>query len=480
MAGISIDLVARVDKLEKNMARATKSIERFESRATKATNKLKSFGKALVGFLAARGAVNSLRQTAAELDKLGKTADKLGINVERLQELQFAGEQTGVAVETLNMGLQRFARRLGEAQKGTGEALKAINELGLNAQELAQMPLEDAFFKVGEAIANTANEMNQLALTQKFFDSEGVALLNTLRLGRRGFEELARQIQATGSVMSRSAIKDVETYNDSLNLLSKTYEKVKREITIFLAKPFAAIEDRRQFEKGGIKLAPPPDTKTFLRRAEQDAREADRRNRLTGKGSFFQEKGAPFRTKEQRSAPHAITQLNRRNQAELERDAAKIRGLFQAMNDEFRAFSFTLFNATTSALADTLFDTIINKGKSASDIMRQLALDVGRLLTQLAVRTAITGIGAAIGGPAAAFVGAAPIPAQHGFHGRVNKPTLFLAGENGPEDVDINPLGTRGAGGSGGLHIHLHGVSDASGMMQSLQQKRAEILRMVG
>lgn len=44
--------------------------------------------------------------------------------------------------------------------------------------------------------------------------------------------------------------------------------------------------------------------------------------------------------------------------------------------------------------------------------------------------------------------------AQHGFHGQVTEPTLFLAGEAGPEMVDITP---RGAGRMGGaVHLHLN------------------------
>ena len=46
-------------------------------------------------------------------------------------------------------------------------------------------------------------------------------------------------------------------------------------------------------------------------------------------------------------------------------------------------------------------------------------------------------------------------PAQHGFHGDVMKPTLFLAGEAGRERVDITP-GGGGGGGGGGVNVTIN------------------------
>ena len=48
--------------------------------------------------------------------------------------------------------------------------------------------------------------------------------------------------------------------------------------------------------------------------------------------------------------------------------------------------------------------------------------------------------------------------AQHGYSGMVSQPTLFLAGEAGPEMVDITPTGRMSGGfqGSGGQNFHFN------------------------
>lgn len=55
------------------------------------------------------------------------------------------------------------------------------------------------------------------------------------------------------------------------------------------------------------------------------------------------------------------------------------------------------------------------------------------------------------------------IGGQHGFHGRVSGPTLFMAGEHGTvEDVDITPVGQRRGGGGGMTFVYAPAFSSAS------------------
>ena len=66
-----------------------------------------------------------------QLDALGKTSRKLGVTTEFLSRFQVIANRAGISQETFNMGLQRFLRRLGEAQMGTGELLKPLQKMGI-------------------------------------------------------------------------------------------------------------------------------------------------------------------------------------------------------------------------------------------------------------------------------------------------------------------------------------------------------------
>jgi hypothetical protein len=98
-------------------------------KALVATKAVSGLGLAVTGTAAAVAAFAKVNFDA--IDRLGKTASKLGVNVELLQSMRYAAEQTGIAQNTLDMALQRFIRRAGEAAKGTGEAKGALRDLGI-------------------------------------------------------------------------------------------------------------------------------------------------------------------------------------------------------------------------------------------------------------------------------------------------------------------------------------------------------------
>jgi hypothetical protein len=64
-------------------------------------------------------------------DANGKTADKIGVGVEALQELRFAAKASGIEQQTLDMALQRFTCRAAEAAQGIGEAKDALAQMGI-------------------------------------------------------------------------------------------------------------------------------------------------------------------------------------------------------------------------------------------------------------------------------------------------------------------------------------------------------------
>jgi hypothetical protein len=50
-------------------------------------------------------------RSVSAADAIGKTADKMGVGVEVLQELRFAAKASGVEQQTLDMALQRFTAK---------------------------------------------------------------------------------------------------------------------------------------------------------------------------------------------------------------------------------------------------------------------------------------------------------------------------------------------------------------------------------
>ena len=95
----------------------------------------------------------------------------------------------------MDMGLQRFVRRTAEASRGTGEALNALRELRLDATKLVTMDLSAQMGLVAEAFSNVKTEADKVRLAQKLFDSEGVALVGTLKQGSAALDDMRKEAE---------------------------------------------------------------------------------------------------------------------------------------------------------------------------------------------------------------------------------------------------------------------------------------------
>lgn len=202
-----------------------------------------SFKTALVAAVGAGGLGLLISNSLKATDALAKTAGRIGTTTEALSALQYAGQLTGVEVNTMNMALQRFTRRASEAAVGTGEAKGAIRELGIDARSLVRLPLDERMLVLADAFEGVESEADRLRLAFKLFDSEGAALVNTLGMGRDGLSELLGEARSLGVVMSANAAKGVEDANDALFRMQSLFGGVVKQTVAALAPAISALAD---------------------------------------------------------------------------------------------------------------------------------------------------------------------------------------------------------------------------------------------
>lgn len=189
----------------------------------------------LAGVIGAGGIGLLVRQSLNATDALAKTASRIGTTTEALGRLQYAGKITGVEVNTMNMAMQRFTRRVSEAAKGTGEAQGALRELNLDAGELQRLPLDQQMVEVANAFGGVGSEADKVRLAFKLFDSEGVALVNTLNLGSEEMKLLMNEADTLGIVLSQDAARGVEQANDAFFRLSQLFRGIRDQTVAALA-----------------------------------------------------------------------------------------------------------------------------------------------------------------------------------------------------------------------------------------------------
>lgn len=170
-------------------------------------------------------------------DQLDKVSSKLGITTDMLQEYQYAAQLTGVPVTALNMGLQRFVRRTAEAAMGTGSALKTLQKYHIQVKNTdgSLRSTEDVLNDVADTIQGTADEQEKLRIAFSLFDSEGAAMVNTLRNGSAGLTEMREEIHAIGGVMDKDLIAQSVEATDNMLRFEKSMFGIKNVIaTVFV------------------------------------------------------------------------------------------------------------------------------------------------------------------------------------------------------------------------------------------------------
>ena len=223
IGSIEVNVLARLDKFTRDMKKSEQTVKRFATTAEKNVKRVTNTFRMLSGIIIGGGLIRGVTQLTKQIDNLAKTSDKLGVPIQQLAGLQHAGEQTGVAVNTMNMALQRMTRRVSEAASGTGEAQGALKELRLDAEKLNQMSPDKQFQAIAKAMGGVANQQDKIRLAFKLFDSEGVSVINTLNLGVEGLEKMNAEAKKLGIAPTREEARRMEQFNDTLDRLSKTF-----------------------------------------------------------------------------------------------------------------------------------------------------------------------------------------------------------------------------------------------------------------
>ena len=239
--------IERLYKITVDGTKAVNSLKKIEKSTGNINNKLAGVGKAMKAAFALLGTgaiVADFKRIADEADRIGKTSSKIGLTAESLQELRYGAELSGVEVRTLDMAMQRFARRTGEAANGSGELAATFNRLGIDLKTSngVMRETDDILNDYADALQNAGSSQEQLRLAFKGFDSEGAALVNMLRNGSKGLDDFRNAAQEAGVVMGGDIIDNAASLNDVMTKFTKQsqvfravlYNSVMPAITDFI------------------------------------------------------------------------------------------------------------------------------------------------------------------------------------------------------------------------------------------------------
>lgn len=210
--------------------------DKISSPMKKMQKNMKTFALAGGAAIAAASvvAVKAVNNFANAGDEIAKSARKVGVSVEALQELRFAADRSGISADTLQTSLQKLNKNVGDLRAGTG-ALKTILDKtnpALAEQLKNAESNEEAFAIMTKAMAETENQMDKAALAQAAFGRAGQDLLIMTENGAEGIEQLREEARKYGNVISTEAAAASEMYVDSLTNMKASMTALRNKALI--------------------------------------------------------------------------------------------------------------------------------------------------------------------------------------------------------------------------------------------------------
>ena len=244
VATLAVNVIANTGGFNKGLDKADKESKKFGksvggSGGGGATGGLMKFVPALAlassAAAVASVAYRELGAAFARIDEMAKKASRLGITSQSLKALSYSAELAGASANVMNDVLKTLQKNMGDAAMGTGEAAASLKVLGLDADKLAGMSVDDQFKMISEAISKIENPALQAALAAKIFGESSQEVLDVIRGGNDALEENEKRLKHLQGTTDASDDKAVADMFDAWTDVKMAIEGVWEQLSIMLA-----------------------------------------------------------------------------------------------------------------------------------------------------------------------------------------------------------------------------------------------------
>lgn len=221
--------------LQREVIKTEQSLQNLESQALKANavlskdqavGNLKNMGKAAgVAAVAVGAAFVGVAVAAVNTaDELQRQADVTGLSAERLQELQYAGNNLGVELETITGAQAKLTKSMASAKDGTGAQAESFKTLEISILD-SNGQMRDSKTVMGEAftaLGKVGNETERDALAMSIFGKSAMDMNPLIKAGGDELNRLSEEAKSNGSVMSNEAVAGLDLFGDTMDNLKNS------------------------------------------------------------------------------------------------------------------------------------------------------------------------------------------------------------------------------------------------------------------
>ena len=278
MPGLIIPIEARIDRLEKSLAKAGQAQQRaarqMEAQARQnaerigqsyarmpdgiatAFNRLRGlampFAGGFLGGLAAGGVaqtVDNLRHVATEIANIGNEARRAGLGTDAFQEWAYVADQNRISIDALTDGFKELSLRADEfITTGAGSAAEAFARLGFSAEDLRRR-LENPSRLMLEIMRRLQgfDRAAQIRIADEVFGGTGgERFVELLGQGQAALQATINRAHETGAVLDAELIARAEETDRAFRDLTTRVENFGKRAALAIAEALVEMADFRE------------------------------------------------------------------------------------------------------------------------------------------------------------------------------------------------------------------------------------------
>lgn len=244
IASLLVTIGADTTGLDRGVKQSAKNLKELGSRAAALGKQMAALGAAATA--AGTALVSGLVKSGlSAIDAQSKLAQSMQGTVDGLRTLTIAAENAGLSQKEMEGNLLRMNRRLGEmARTGGGPAAAALNKLGLSAQDLLRLPLEQRVAVISEEISKLSTGAEMASLAFAIFGDAGIKMVPMLKGGSAAIREAAQEVRDYGLSLSQVDVAKIEQANDAIAKIGRVFEAIRNQITIAFAPILKELAER--------------------------------------------------------------------------------------------------------------------------------------------------------------------------------------------------------------------------------------------
>lgn len=237
VGSLAIRVSASTEGLSQGLNKASGMLNSFAASAKNTFGGLLAFD--VFGRLT-HGLQSIVTDAFRSIDAINDLSERTGASTQFISALEHAANLSGSTFEDVQMALDKLNKKMGEARVSKSVAAD-FERLGISADRLASMGLQETFIEVAEKISQLGTEQERAAAAAAIFDKASSKMLNTLRSGAAGIEAARIETERLGTSIDQATAENVARAADGWDRFKASISGVGRQLSSEIGEVHAAL-----------------------------------------------------------------------------------------------------------------------------------------------------------------------------------------------------------------------------------------------